>query len=133
MSMTDPIADLLTRLRNASRARLETVEIPSSKLKVRICDVLQSEGYIRGYSVKEDDKQGVLSIEMRYEGPDKTPAITDIRRMSKPGLRRYTASTKMPRIANGLGVAILSTSKGVLVDREAQKAKVGGEILCTVW
>lgn len=133
MPMTDPIADLLTRLRNGSRARLETVEAPASKLKARLLDVLKSEGYIRGYTLKEDGKQGVLTIELRYEGPDKTPAITEIKRVSRPGLRRYTRSTKIPRVANGLGVAILSTSKGVLVDREAQKQKLGGEILCTVW
>lgn len=133
MSMTDPIADLLTRLRNGSRARLENVVMPSSKLKIRVCEVLQSEGYIRGWSVREDNKQGILSIEMRYEGTDKTPAITEIKRVSRPGLRRYVPTTKIPRIANGLGVAILSTSKGVLVDRDAQKQKLGGELLCTVW
>ena len=133
MSMTDPIADLLTRIRNAQRAKLETTDVPHSKLKVRILDVLQAEGYIRNYTVKDDKKQGLITIELKYEGSDKTPAISAVRRVSRPGLRRYVPARKMPRVNNGLGIAILSTSKGVLVDREAQKQNLGGELLCTVW
>lgn len=133
MAMTDPISDLLTRIRNASRARLEQIDLPASKLKARICEVLKSEGYIRGYSMREDKKQGILTIELRYEGADRTPAITAIKRVSKPGLRRYVPSGKIPVVSNGLGVAILSTSRGVLVDREAKKNRLGGELLCTVW
>ena len=132
MSMTDPIADLLTRIRNAQRAGLEQIELPSSKIKQRICEVLRDEGFVRQVSHKDDGKQGVLTVLLKYDG-DKRPAISEIRRQSKPGLRRYLSYTDIPPVMNGLGIAVLSTSKGILVDREARKQQVGGELLATVW
>src|SRR5438874_2523561 len=130
--MTDPIADLLTRIRNAQRAGLEKVELPASKLKLKICEVLQSEGFIREVSLSEEGPQGKLSIGLKYDH-EKRPAISDIRRQSKPGLRRYVGHTDIPPVMNGLGIAILSTSKGVMVDREAKKQHLGGELIATVW
>ena len=132
MSMTDPVADLLTRIRNAQRAGLEQIELPSSKIKQRICEVLRDEGFVRQVSHKDDGKQGVLTVLLKYDG-DKRPAISEIRRQSKPGLRRYLSYTDIPPVMNGLGIAVLSTSKGILVDREARKQQVGGELLATVW
>jgi len=132
MSFTDPIGDMLTRIRNASRARHEKVLVPSSRLKVRIAEVLRDEGFIQDYVRHEDGVQGAITIVLKY-GPDREPAISDIKRVSKPGLRRYVANDEIPRVLNGLGIAILSTSKGVMVDREARKQKVGGELICTVW
>lgn len=132
MSMTDPIADLLTRIRNAQRAGLEKIELPSSKLKVKVCEVLRDEGFVRRVSHKADGDQGTLEVELKYDS-DKRPAISEIKRQSKPGLRRYVAHTDIPKVMNGLGIAILSTSKGVLVDREARKQHLGGELLATVW
>jgi len=132
VSMTDPIADLLTRIRNAQRAGLERIELPSSKIKQRICEVLRDEGFVRQVSHKDDGKQGVLTVLLKYDG-DKRPAISEIRRQSKPGLRRYLSYTDIPPVMNGLGIAVLSTSKGILVDREARKQQVGGELLATVW
>jgi len=132
VSMTDPIADLLTRIRNAQRAGLEQIELPSSKIKQRICEVLRDEGFVREVSHKDDGKQGVLTVLLKYDG-DKRPAISEIRRQSKPGLRRYLSYTDIPPVMNGLGIAVLSTSKGILVDREARKQQVGGELLATVW
>ena len=132
MSMSDPIADLLTRIRNAQRAGLERIELPSSKIKQRICEVLRDEGFVREVSHKDDGKQGVLTVLLKYDG-DKRPAISEIRRQSKPGLRRYLSYTDIPPVMNGLGIAVLSTSKGILVDREARKQQVGGELLATVW
>jgi len=132
VSMTDPIADLLTRIRNAQRAGLEQIELPSSKIKQRICEVLRDEGFVRQVSHKDDGKQGVLTVLLKYDG-DKRPAISEIRRQSKPGLRRYLSYTDIPPVMNGLGIAVLSTSKGILVDREARKQQVGGELLATVW
>jgi len=132
MGMTDPIADLLTRIRNAQRAGLEKVEIPASKLKQKVAEVLRDEGFVREVSAKDDTRQGTLVIALKYDH-EKRPAISDIRRQSKPGLRRYVSYEDIPKVMNGLGVAILSTSKGVLVDREARKQKVGGELLATIW
>ncbi len=132
MSFTDPIGDMLTRIRNASSARHEKVLVPASGLKIRIAEVLKDEGFIQDYVRHQDDHQGAITIVLKY-GPDREPAISEIKRVSKPGLRRYVATTEIPRVLNGLGIAILSTSKGVLVDREARKQMVGGELICTVW
>ncbi len=132
MSFTDPIADMLTRIRNASSARHEKVIVPRSRLKIRIAEVLKEEGFIKDFVVHEDPPQGAITILLKYSA-DREPAISDIKRISKPGLRRYVPTDAIPRILNGMGIAILSTSKGVLVDREARKQKVGGELICTVW
>ncbi|MBS2022063.1 MAG: 30S ribosomal protein S8 [Deltaproteobacteria bacterium] len=132
MSMTDPIADLLTRIRNAQRAGLETIELPASKLKQRICEVLRDEGFVREVSTKADGKQGILTVILKYDH-EKRPAISEIKRQSKPGLRRYVRHTEMPKVMNGLGVALVSTSKGILVDRECKKQHLGGELLATIW
>jgi small subunit ribosomal protein S8 len=132
MSFTDPIGDMLTRIRNASSARHEKVLVPRSRLKVRIAEVLKEEGFIKDYLVHQDGPQGAITILLKYSA-DREPAISDIKRVSKPGLRRYVASDSIPRVLNGMGIAILSTSNGVLVDREARKQKVGGELICTVW
>lgn len=132
MSMTDPIADLLTRIRNAQRAGLEKIELPASKMKQTICEVLRDEGFVREVTATEDGRQGTLTVLLKYDH-EKRPAISDIRRQSKPGLRRYVSYKDIPRVMNGLGVAILSTSKGVMVDREARKQQVGGELIATIW
>ncbi len=132
MSFTDPIGDMLTRIRNASSARHEKVLVPKSRLKVRIAEVLKEEGFIKDFVVHQDGVQGAISILLKYSA-DREPAISDIKRVSKPGLRRYVPNDAIPRILNGMGIAILSTSHGVLVDREARKQKVGGELICTVW
>lgn len=132
MSMTDPVGDLITRLRNGSRAKLATITLPASGLKRAIAQVLKEEGYLAEVEYKEDGLQGMLTLTMKY-GPDRTPVINEVKRISKPGLRRYVSSREIPRVQNGLGISILSTSKGVLVDRAARKAKLGGEILATVW
>jgi small subunit ribosomal protein S8 len=132
MSFTDPIGDMLTRIRNASSARHEKVLVPRSGLKIRIAEVLKEEGFIRDYLVHEEGPQGAITILLKYSA-DREPAISDIKRVSKPGLRRYVPTDSIPRVLNGMGIAILSTSKGVLVDREARKQKVGGELICTVW
>ncbi len=133
MSFTDPVGDMLTRIRNASSARHEKVLIPASRLKERIAEVLKEEGYIKDFVVHKDEmKQGAITILLKYS-TDREPAISDIKRVSKPGLRRYVPTGEIPRVLNGLGIAILSTSKGILVDREARKQKVGGELICTVW
>jgi len=132
MSMTDPIGDMLTRIRNGSSARHEKVVVPASRLKVKIAEVLKEEGFIKDFVRHEEGVQGAITIVLKY-GPDREPAISDIKRVSKPGLRRYVPTGSIPRVLNGLGIAILSTSKGVLGDREARKQKVGGELICTVW
>jgi small subunit ribosomal protein S8 len=130
--MTDPIADLLTRIRNAQRAGLEKIEVPASKIKQRICEVLQAEGFVREVAAKDDGRQGTLTVTLKYDH-ERRPAISDIRRQSKPGLRRYVGHLDIPSVMNGLGVAILSTSKGVMVDREARKQHLGGELIATIW
>ena len=132
MSFTDPIGDMLTRIRNASSARHEKCLVPKSGLKVRIAEVLKEEGFIKDFLVHQDGVQGAITIILKYSA-DREPAISDIKRVSKPGLRRYVANDSIPRILSGMGIAILSTSNGVLVDREARKQKVGGELICTVW
>jgi small subunit ribosomal protein S8 len=133
MSMTDPVADLLTRIRNAQRAGLEEIDLPASKLKQRVAEVLRDEGFVREVSfAKGDGPQGTLHVVLKYD-EEKRPAISEIRRQSKPGLRRYVRHTEIPKVMNGLGIAILSTSKGVLVDREARKQHLGGELIATVW
>ena len=132
MTMTDPIADMLTRLRNANSAHHDTVTMPHSKLKSHIAEILQAEGYIAGWSV-EDAKVGKnLTITLKY-GPSRERALTGVRRVSKPGLRVYSKSTNLPKVLGGLGVAILSTSSGLLTDKQAQAKGVGGEVLAYVW
>jgi small subunit ribosomal protein S8 len=130
---TDPIADFLTRIRNASSARKKVVEIPASNTKKAMTKILFEKGYITNYKFEEDDKQGVIKIALKYNPSTKTPAITELQRVSKPGLRKYSNSSDMPRILNGLGIAIVSTSKGVITDKEARKMNVGGEVLCYVY
>ncbi len=132
MQITDPIADLLTRIRNASSAKHDTVDIPASNMKKAICQILLDEGYIKSYTVAEDGKQGVITVVLKYvEG--KNPAISGLRRVSKPGLRIYSDVENMPKVMKGLGIAIVSTSKGVMTDRQARKENVGGEVLAFVW
>ena len=134
MTMTDPIADMLTRIRNANVAMHDEVRMPSSKQKEALASLLQSEGYIEDYSVGDaQDRPGrVLTIEMKYS-PERQRVISGLRRVSKPGLRVYTKADRVPRVLGGLGVAVLSTSNGLMTDREARKRKVGGEVLCYVW
>lgn len=128
---TDPIADYLTRVRNAQMAGHKVVEIPSSNIKREITKILEDKGYILSHKFQEDGKQGIIKIALKYS--NNTPAIRKIERISKPGLRKYCASTELPRVLNGLGIAILSTSKGVLSDKEARQQGVGGEIICYVY
>jgi small subunit ribosomal protein S8 len=130
--MTDPIADMLTRIRNAITARKTKVLIPSSNLKVRIADVLKEEGFISGYSREEDSKQGVLTVELKYD-QDNRNAIEGIRRISRPGQRAYRRHDQLLRVRSGLGISIVSTSRGVMTDRNARKQNLGGELLCEVW
>ena len=130
--MTDPIADLLTRIRNASRAEHEKVDIPSSKLKVRIAEILKDEGFIKNFRVLEDDKQGTLRVYLKY-GAGNEKMISGLVRVSRPGRRVYVTKDKIPSILGGMGVAILSTSRGVMTDREGRKQQVGGEVLAYVW
>ncbi len=132
MSVTDPIADLLTRIRNANLAYHEIVEIPASRLKLEIVKILQAEGFIRSYDFLEDNKQGIIRIRMKY-GPRKERIITNLKRVSKPGLRVYTKAKDVPRVLRGLGIAIVTTSQGVMTDREARRQGLGGEVLCYVW
>jgi small subunit ribosomal protein S8 len=132
MSMTDPIADMLTRLRNANSAYHDTVSMPYSKLKAHISEILQQEGYISGWTVADAEVGKTLTIDLKF-GPNRERSIAGIRRISKPGLRVYAKSTNLPRVLGGLGVAILSTSSGLLTDRQAQKKGVGGEVLAYVW
>ena len=132
MVMTDPIADMLTRIRNALQARHERVDIPASKVKREIAEILKSEGFIREYRVLEDRKQGVLRIYLKY-GPEGQPVIAGLRRVSRPGLRIYAPRRKLPRVLRGLGIAIISTPKGMMTDRRARLAGVGGEVICYVW
>lgn len=132
MQITDTIADLLTRIRNANSAKHDTVEIPASNLKKDICQILVDEGYIKNFSVIEDGKQGVIKVTLRY-GEGRTPIITGLRRVSKPGLRVYSNVEDMPKVLKGLGIAIISTSKGVMTDRKAREEHVGGEVLAYIW
>ncbi len=132
MQVTDTIADLLTRIRNAQAAKHDTVEVPASKMKKAICQILVDEGYVRHYSVKEDGKQGMITITLKYAG-GKTPVIKGLKRVSKPGLRIYSSAAELPKVMKGLGVAIVSTSKGVMTDRAARQENVGGEVLAFIW
>jgi len=132
MVMTDPIADMLTRIRNGGRARHDLVEMPSSNLKEAVAKILKQEGYIKAFRVIEDDKQGVLKVYLRYRD-DGESVITGIRRASRPGLRRYVGVDEIPEVLGGLGIAILTTSKGVLSGKQAKDKNVGGEIICEVW
>ena len=132
MQITDPIADLLTRIRNANTQKHETVDCPSSKMKVAIVDILANEGYIKGYQIIEDGKQNVIRMTLKYS-PSGERVISGLKRVSKPGLRYYASAEEMPRVLKGLGTAIVSTSKGVMTDKEARKEHVGGEVLCFVW
>jgi small subunit ribosomal protein S8 len=131
--VTDPIADFLTRIRNAIKANHRIVEIPASNLKKEMTKVLMDKGYIRNFKFEDDDKQGIIKIALKYNAQTKQPAITHLKRISKPGLRKYTSSENLPRVLNGLGIAILSTSKGVITDKEARREHVGGEVLCHIY
>ena len=131
MPVTDPIADFLTRIRNASAAKHKTLELPASNIKVAIAEILKDQGFIADYAKKEDGPQGVLQVKLRYYYGQ--PVIREIRRVSKPGRRVYTGVEKLPRVRNGLGVAIISTPRGVMSDKQARRENVGGEILCTIW
>src|SRR5215211_1553077 len=132
MPVNDPIGDMLTRLRNASRAHHAQVVMPASRLRVQILKVLKEEGYIGDYTIHERTPQSEVSVSLKY-GPDKAPAITEVRRVSRPGLRRYVSVEKIPQVLAGMGVAILSTSRGVMGDGEARRQKVGGELICTIY
>jgi len=130
--MTDPIADYLTRVRNAIMAKHEVVEIPGSNIKKDIKKILYDKGYILGYKFEEDNKQGKIRIALKYHPETKVSAIKSLQRVSTPGLRKYTHARKLPRVLNGLGIAIVSTSQGVMTDKEARKMNIGGEVLCFV-
>ena len=132
MQITDTIADMLTRIRNASSAKHETVDIPASNMKKAIAQILVDEGFVKSFQVIDDGKQGVIRMTLKY-GENKAPVITGLRRVSKPGLRIYSNCEDMPKVMKGLGIAIVSTSKGVMTDKAARKAKVGGEVLAFVW
>ncbi|CAG7647391.1 30S ribosomal protein S8 [Paenibacillus solanacearum] len=132
MVMSDPIADMLTRIRNANVVRHETVEIPASKVKREIAEILKKEGFIRDAEYIEDNKQGIIRLFLKY-GANQERVITGLKRISKPGLRVYAKSQEVPRVLGGLGIAILSTSKGVMTDKEARQSKAGGEVICYVW
>ncbi|NCC86515.1 MAG: 30S ribosomal protein S8 [Clostridia bacterium] len=132
MQITDSVADMLTRIRNASTAKHDTVKIPASNMKKAIAQILVDEGYVKNFTVADDGKQGIIEIALKY-GQNKSQVITGLRRVSKPGLRMYTDAENMPRVMRGLGIAILSTSKGIMTDKDARKANVGGEILAFIW
>ncbi|NLM52683.1 MAG: 30S ribosomal protein S8 [Firmicutes bacterium] len=132
MTMTDPIADMLTRIRNANMVKHESVEIPGSKIKLAIADILKKEGFVKDYEYKEDGKQGIIKIYLKY-GPNREHVITGLKRISKPGLRVYARKDQLPKVLGGLGIAIISTSQGIMTDKAARKAGVGGEVLCYIW
>lgn len=129
---TDPIADMLTRIRNGNSAKHKSVSIPASKVKKDLAQILLDEGYIKGYNVTEEDVQGTITVDLKY-GPNEEKVITGIKRISKPGLRVYVKSNEVPRVLGGLGIAIISTSKGIVTDKVARKEGVGGEVICYVW
>ncbi len=133
MHITDPIADMLTRIRNANNAKHDTVDVPASNMKKAIAQILLDEGYIKNYQLIDDGTQGVIRIALKYNQPNKEKVITNLRRVSKPGLRVYAGADEMPRVIKGLGIAIVSTSKGVMTDKAARAAHVGGEVLAFVW
>ena len=132
MTMTDPIADMLTRIRNANTVKHETVDVPASNMKKELARILLEEGFIRGYDVIEDGKQGIIRIQLKY-GQIGERVITGLKRISKPGMRVYAAKEELPKVLNGLGISIISTSKGILTDKQARNAGVGGEVICYVW
>jgi len=132
MTMTDPIADMLTRIRNANTVAHETVEIPQSKMKLAIVEILKAEGFITDFEVIDDNKQGTIKVTMKY-GAHKEKVITGIKKISKPGMKVYAKAEDVPKVLGGLGIAILSTSKGIVSDKEARKLGVGGEVICYVW
>ena len=132
MSMSDPLADMLTRIRNALMAHFESVEIPGSKLKVSVAEILKREGYIRDYHVRQDGVKSTIVIDLKYDAANNA-VITGLKRVSKPGRRVYVRHDRIPRVMSGLGIAVVSTSKGVMTDREARRQKVGGEVLCNIW
>ena len=132
MQITDTIADLLTRIRNASTAKHATVDVPASNMKKSITQILVDEGYVKSFQVIEDGKQGVIRITLKY-GDNKSPVITGLRRVSKPGLRIYSSCADMPKVRKGLGIAIVSTSKGIVTDKKARELNVGGEVLAYIW
>ena len=132
MQVTDAIADMLTRIRNANSAKHDSVKIPASNMKKAIAQILVDEGYIKGFTVEEDGKQGIMDVQLKY-GPNKSQVITGLRRVSKPGLRIYTNVEDMPKVMKGLGIAILSTSKGIMTDKQARANNVGGEVLAYIW
>ena len=132
MTMTDPIADMLTRIRNANIAGHATVDIPASKIKKNIAEILVKEGYIKGYEIVEGETQDTIRVAMKY-GPDKAKVITGIKKISKPGLKVYAKADEVPKVLGGLGIAIISTSSGLITDKEARKLGVGGEVICYVW
>lgn len=132
MTMVDPIADMLTRIRNGIMASYDKVEIPCSKMKINIAKILKTEGYIRNYKIIEDNKQGIMVIYLKYN-EDKSPVIKGLKRISKPSCRAYSRCKKMPKVLNGLGINVISTSKGIMTDREARRMGVGGEVICSVW
>lgn len=132
MYLTDTVADMLTRIRNANSAKHDTVDIPASKMKTAIAQILLDEGYIKSFSIVDDKKQGIIRIVLKY-GPNKTQVITGLRRVSKPGLRIYTSCKDAPKVMKGLGIAIMSTPKGIMTDKNARKENVGGEVLAFVW
>ena len=132
MQMSDVIADMLTRIRNANNAKHDTVDIPASNMKKAIADILVDEGYIKNVQIIEDNKQGVIRVTLKY-GPNKSKILQGLRRVSKPGLRIYANSKDMPRVMNGLGIAIVSTAKGIMTDKQARALNIGGEVLCFVW
>jgi small subunit ribosomal protein S8 len=132
MQITDPIADLLTRIRNANASKHETVDVPASNMKKAIVEILNDEGYIKGYQVIEDGKQGVIRITLKY-GPKNEKVISGLKRVSKPGLRYYASAEELPKVLKGLGIAIVSTSKGIMTDKKARAEHIGGEVLAFVW
>ena len=132
MTMTDPIADMLTRIRNANTVKHETVDVPASNIKKELARILLEEGFVRGYDVIEDGKQGIIRIQLKY-GQAGERVISGLKRISKPGMRVYAAKQEIPRVLNGLGISVISTSKGILTDKQARKENVGGEVICYVW
>ena len=133
MQITDPIADMLTRIRNANNAKHDTVDVPASNMKKAIAQILLDEGYIKNFQLINDGAQGVIRISLKYNNPGKEKVITGLRRVSKPGLRVYAGAEELPRVLRGLGIAIVSTSKGIMTDKAARAAHVGGEVLAFVW
>ncbi|MBC5998091.1 30S ribosomal protein S8 [Romboutsia ilealis] len=132
MTMTDPIADMLTRIRNANVVKHETVDVPASNMKKELARILLEEGFVRGYDVIEDGKQGIIRIQLKY-GQSGERVISGLKRISKPGMRVYAANHEIPKVLNGLGISVISTSKGILTDKQARKENVGGEVICYVW